>query len=54
MTETTLGVLVSPHGSAKQGSCGKLVPGMLAKVCIQKLKHSPYRTQIFYNFFLFT
>ncbi|XP_072382627.1 luciferin 4-monooxygenase [Diabrotica undecimpunctata] len=32
MTETTLGVLVSPHGKGKIGSCGKIVPGMMAKV----------------------
>ncbi|CAG9818024.1 unnamed protein product [Phaedon cochleariae] len=32
MTETTLGVLVSPHGKSKIGSCGKIVPGMMAKV----------------------
>ncbi|XP_057660900.1 uncharacterized protein LOC130896667 isoform X2 [Diorhabda carinulata] len=32
MTETTLGVLVSPPGKSKIGSCGKIVPGMMAKV----------------------
>lgn len=32
MTETTLGVLVSPPGRSKIGSCGKIVPGMMAKV----------------------
>lgn len=32
MTETTLGVLVSPHGKSKIGSCGQIVPGMMAKV----------------------
>lgn len=32
MTETTLGVLATPHGEGKIGSCGKIVPGMMAKV----------------------
>ncbi|KAG5882798.1 hypothetical protein JTB14_035628 [Gonioctena quinquepunctata] len=32
MTETTLGVLLSPPGMSKVGSCGKIVAGMLAKV----------------------
>nr|CAH7764266.1 unnamed protein product [Callosobruchus chinensis] len=32
MTETTLAVLATPHGKAKSGSCGVVVPGMMAKV----------------------
>ncbi|CAH2001725.1 unnamed protein product [Acanthoscelides obtectus] len=32
MTETTLAVLATSHGKAKSGSCGKVVPGMMAKV----------------------
>ncbi|XP_008190478.2 uncharacterized protein LOC662698 [Tribolium castaneum] len=32
MTETTLGILVSPLGKTKVGSVGKIVPGMMAKV----------------------
>ncbi|KAJ8917191.1 hypothetical protein NQ315_012683 [Exocentrus adspersus] len=32
MTETTLGVLVTPYGSGKAGSSGRIVPGMMAKI----------------------
>ncbi|XP_044258006.1 4-coumarate--CoA ligase 1-like [Tribolium madens] len=32
MTETTLGILVSPLGKTKVGSVGKIVPGMMVKV----------------------
>lgn len=35
MTETTLGILVSPLGKTKVGSVGKIVPGMMAKVICQ-------------------
>lgn len=32
MTETTLGVLITPPGKSKPGSCGTVAPGMMAKV----------------------
>ncbi|XP_018574151.1 luciferin 4-monooxygenase [Anoplophora glabripennis] len=38
MTETTLGVLATPYGEAKIGSCGKVVPGMMAKVISEEGK----------------
>lgn len=36
MTETTLGVLLTPYGGGKLGSVGKIVPGMLCKVIDEK------------------
>ncbi|KAJ8976962.1 hypothetical protein NQ317_010159 [Molorchus minor] len=36
MTETTLGVLLSPYGGGKIGSVGKVVHGMMVKVIDEK------------------